>query len=162
MILPVIIPLGENYKVCEIKQDIDFEIFVVKDICDSKFKRERIAYTKNRCKELGISLNSEYVVIQDSSLVHLYETNFSEMKKILDENKKIGAVSLLRKRHRFTNFWYEHICTGCVMYRLEVLKIVDFGNSKISPTCLTVAKSIVKNNWFYKYLDNKFRIVDGE
>jgi hypothetical protein len=154
MILPVIIPLGKGYKTVDIYQNIDFKIYIIEDICEAVNKREKIAHTKNRCKDFALTLHSDFVVFNDSDLKHLYETNFEEMMQFFKNNKEYGAVSLLRDRVK------NHVCNGVTMFKYEALKVIDFGNSPYLPTCHCLFESLKKANFKFDYLDDKIRIEE--
>lgn len=153
--LPVIIPLGRGRKPVEIEQSLEIEIYIIHDICESDQKFERIAHTKNRCRDLAKILDSEFVVFNDSDLRHFYSTNFEEMKKFLEENKNFGAVALKRCETA-----KNHICNGVVMFRKNCLNYIKFDGNIYMPTCFPLRDSLLKNNFGYKYLDEKIRIEE--
>jgi hypothetical protein len=155
MKLPVIIPLGRGLIPIDIIQDIELEIYIINDICENENKRIRESHTKNRCRDFALNLSSDYIVFNDSDLKHLYNTNFSEMKNFLKNNKEFGAVSLLR-----ANTVFNHICNGVVMFRFDALKSIDYGNNPFKSSCKILEFSLRRNNWNYKYLDEKIRIEE--
>jgi len=127
-------------------------------------KRKRIAMAKTRCKEIGLASKDDYVVINDSDLLHLKTDNFTLMQMFLEKHKDFGAVSLSRATYGasglvYNEDTYKHVCSGVIMFTRKGLTDVSFSLYENKPTCFSIGKTLLIADQKYGYVDAICRIL---
>jgi len=114
-------------------------------------KMECIARAKEDCRKKAILLPDKFIIIHESDCLDLYTDNFEIMFNFLTVNKDYGAVSLFKDDN-------PALTNAVTMYKKEALEKINFSELLPQCTCMSMIKSLKKNNFDYTFADKKIRI----
>jgi hypothetical protein len=155
------IPIPEGYKIPEIvidsirAQSYSVDIVVFESPGKHGGSRQEIrdgnylncAKMKEYCK--GIS--DDYVMYQDSDVVHIWGHTIENMVSRLNCNSEWGGVAVSNKYP--TNLTQGHINSVCCVIRREFFVTAEFSRSKCQ--CTAIGEVIRKDGKIYGYLNEK-------
>ena len=168
MILPVLIPmaLGQTPKAGVInsikKQTIETEIIGIStegivnshrnfEAMSAKFK------TLRSLQQYAKSLDSEYIALNDSDIVHLSNDNLEKCIEKFEQDKTIGYVACWYHDRPMENYHVRN--ASCVLRRKEFINInLDFVEE--SCTCMVIKYQYSLINKKSIYVDSKKRIEE--
>lgn len=126
-------------------------------------KPQRIVLSEIKFKEAALQCTDDFIVYQQSDILHLKTNNLSAMQTFLTNNLNFGAIALARCNIE-TELIYNGahpIISGCTMFTKKGLKTVEFEdiNNKIKlPSAYIISSSIDKAGLKYGYVDKTMRI----
>lgn len=125
-------------------------------------KYDQIAQAKEKLRAAAIFLNEDFVVFNDSDIINLCEDNFQVGLDFLKKNVHFGAVAFSRNdldsKQLIHNSNNPHICNGVMIVRKKALEVLRFNLMPKTFTCYSTGLSLIKNGYFYGYVDCKKRI----
>lgn len=105
-----------------------------------------------------IDLKEDLVVIQDSDVVHLKNTNFQDMKGFLKSNEDYGAIALSTTEQ--SKLEQDHVPLQCVMIHVKILDKIQFKATPTACSCLHFGADVRRLGYRYGYFDYTARIKE--
>jgi hypothetical protein len=113
------------------------------------------------------SIIDPYVVTNDSHAKHLFIDNFQCMYDALENDEKLGAVSLWRSNGAMAHPADKHMTLSCVMWRTKVLSRMPLLHVKeiyeAGHCCCNTYKAAVESQGYsMRFLDGIKRINESD
>jgi predicted cupin superfamily sugar epimerase len=116
--------------------------------------------SRNKCISIYNQLKffdaSDFVVMQDRDVLHLYQDTIKRAISHLESDYDIGAVALPYAKDHSKD---DHIRMLCVVFRSEVFQQLEFKASVKKCTCRYLAETIESLGYTFEYLPSDIPLI---
>ena len=111
--------------------------------------------SRNLALDLIKKCGEKFVIMQDRDCLHIFENNYTIAVDYLNNNPKVGILSLPWKEYEVKN----HIIMRAMVLRVEALKNFKFRYDERRHLCPCMMEDMVREEWECKFLPSDKRLI---